>query len=229
MLRHPHSSRKSANAAGFTLVELLVVSLILGILAVVIFQNLKRAIWKAREGQTYEALQSLRTVVQMFHAQKGTEYSYTPVGANATDGYPYSLVYSTWIAGGFPVTWGWSGGGTATDGSNNTPEPEATIEAGEFQAYINTYITEIPYAKVSENGNTGGVWESGSTPGQDNFTGWFNNGIHQTNDFSTEIDSNPGDSIANNNYRGFHYRNTDGKVRINNTCFSTEGKRYDYY
>lgn len=199
--------------------ELLVVVVILGILAVVLFTNLKRAIWKAREGRTAEHLQTLRTAVEVFYAQEGPEYNYSPDSTClSTNGYPYSLTqHPTNSADVNPTggSWGWSGG-----------EGEATVyivEQGRYQAGMNTYLNAIPEAEVCRNGDFQMAWDN------PDLTFYWNNGMMQVNILSTNATSNPGDGVVNVNHRGFHYRNTDGKVRINNTCYSTEGVRYDSY
>ncbi|MEK8023456.1 MAG: type II secretion system protein [Candidatus Hydrogenedentota bacterium] len=210
-------SLSSTNGRGFTLIELLVIVAILGILAVVMFANLKRALWKAREGRTYEHLQTVRTVVELFHAQKGMEYNYEidSIAAHHTNGYPYALMQDPTGAVVAPPA-----GGSDWHGDERDPNWPCVVEKGQFSAYLTTYLTDFPSAEVAKDGKFHIAFDDGF---------YFLGGVWETNRPTTDAQSNPGDGIANSNDRGFHYRNVDGKVRINNTCVSTDGKQYDLY
>ena len=52
--------------AGFTLIELPVVSAIVGLLAAIALAKIDRALWTARDGKTVANLMALRTAIQMY-------------------------------------------------------------------------------------------------------------------------------------------------------------------
>ncbi|MEK8023458.1 MAG: type II secretion system protein [Candidatus Hydrogenedentota bacterium] len=193
------SRLSSAKRDGFTLIELLVVCAIIGVLAAVSLSNIKHALRKAREGRTWSHLASLRTAINVFFTMKGVNYSYNQAGANSTGGFPWSLREGPGV--GIPNNGEqWSG-----DDSNGT-----TIEKGAFGVFLINYIDHIPMSEVSDDG-TVSFWG-----GQTNWS----NGVWQCNIAGV----NP-----NGNWRGWHYVNVEGRVRVNNTMMSTEGRTYDSY
>ena len=62
---------KRRRAAGFTLVELLVVCAIIGILASVAVGNYRRSITKAKEAALQQDLYTMRTLINQYFADKG--------------------------------------------------------------------------------------------------------------------------------------------------------------
>jgi prepilin-type N-terminal cleavage/methylation domain-containing protein len=194
------------NHDGFTLIELLVVTVIIGILATIALMNMAHALRKAREGRTYANLSTLRTAISAFYATTGLNYNFVLPGGNPTSNFPWSL----------------KEGNTNSPPANNENWADDdkygwTVEKGQYQAYFNKHIDRIPECEVSADGLWG--FADGNT-GMGNIT----NGLWQTNWLNSNPASNPG-----GNYRGWHYRNTDGVIRINNTSLSTEGKAYDKY
>jgi general secretion pathway protein G len=66
----PHrAARRARRAAGFTLVELLIVVIILGILAAIVIPQFTEATSAAREGTLKEDLRHMRTLVTAFRLQ----------------------------------------------------------------------------------------------------------------------------------------------------------------
>jgi len=65
------SGERRKSAAGFTLVELLVVCAIIGILASVAVGNYRRSIVKAKEAALQQDLYTMRTLINQYFADKG--------------------------------------------------------------------------------------------------------------------------------------------------------------
>jgi prepilin-type N-terminal cleavage/methylation domain-containing protein len=215
-------TRRSAadeETAGFTLIELLVVSLIIGVLAVSLSLNLCHALRKAREGKTYAHLVSMRTAYQTWKAAEGQTYLFQFPGANATNGNAYALREAP----------GWyTDNPLPNDGLYVAEDGEGSSKVldGKYDVYFSKYIGEImPYAYVSDEEASYGIWkwDDGQAGVLKCATGGF-----QTNRLSTDPMSEVG-SGAIRDFRGWHYRNTDGRIVINNNHLSTEGRRYDLY
>jgi type II secretory pathway pseudopilin PulG len=189
----------------------MVVTCIIGVLAAVALMNMAHALRKAREGRTYSHLSTTRTAIATFYATAGLTYTYLPPGANPVGSFPYALKEGGYLC---PPAQGenWAGG-------PGDPSP-FEVEKGAYLVFFNKYIDHIPDAEVSDNG----AWGFGDgNVGM----GAISSGIWESN-----MNANPLDATIaspNGNYRGWHYRNTDGIFRINNTSLSTEGKRYDKY
>lgn len=205
----------------FTLIELLVVVAILGILAVFLLMNLTHALRKAYEGRTYAGLSTMRTAMETWKAAEMNNYTYAP-GGNSTNGYAWCIREG----GGVPYP-GLNATNWAPGDMNYDLGSGYTIEKGSHQVYFNRYLENTPPATVGDDQASYGIWITDDvTP--DAFSS-LTNGVQQTNKLTTDAASSPADGVANVRHRGWHYRNTDGKIRINNTCLSTEGRRYDTY
>lgn len=128
-----------------------------------------------------------------------TPEDYLPPGGNNTQGYPWTLKTGGWAS---PIP-----GGESWAGDDN--QGWVTSDT------LSKHIGVIPVVEVGNNCKLSSYGDGFSQT---------TNGIWQTNFYPDAAASNPG-----GNYRGWHYRNTDGKVRINNTSLSTEGKKYSSY
>ncbi|RMH54745.1 MAG: type II secretion system protein [Candidatus Hydrogenedentota bacterium] len=198
---------------GFTLIEMLTVVAIIGILAAIFLSSLQRAIYKARESRTYTGLYTIRSAVKMYKTTINKPENVP--GGNQTQGYPWTLREGDYVsppagnenwAPGDALNGGWD------DGNGQWGVSTA----------LKDFMPVMPIAEVSGGADVNfGQWGF-----QDGFPGYSNhsNGAWQTNFLPDAPASNPG-----GDYRGWHYRNVDGKVRINNTSNSTEGIPYSDY
>jgi general secretion pathway protein G len=98
----PRASRLAPHAAGFTLLELLVVMTIIGILAAIAVPALRHSPQRAREAALKEDLFTMRQVIDHYHGDKG---QYPPdLQTLVTDGYmrkipvdPMTNSAETWV------------------------------------------------------------------------------------------------------------------------------------
>ncbi len=101
-LRLSRRSRGAAKAAGFTLLEMIVVIAMIGILATVAMPALKNTPARAREAVLRNNLHALRDVIDQYHADKGV---YPPsLDALVDEGYfrilprdPMTKGSDTWV------------------------------------------------------------------------------------------------------------------------------------
>lgn len=186
---------------GFTLIELLVVCAIIGILAVILFSNLKRAIRKAREAETYGNLALMRTNLDMYKALYfGDGLAVNPNNVTA-QGNPLWIFYNSWLnawVDPLDTVSCWSGD---------------IIYGGNSKAIRNIWgynIKEYPKAKVSESGDEK-----------------FSDVKHY---FTCGIYHSASSARPSANYRGWYYwiyaETAQDAFCINNGSLSTEGKRY---
>ncbi|RMH56613.1 MAG: type II secretion system protein [Candidatus Hydrogenedentota bacterium] len=188
-------------ARGFTLIELLVVVTIIGILAAVMLTNIRHALRKAKEGRTFAGLNTLRTAIYMNYSLVNKDQNF---GGNPTGGWPWTLKEGNWFtppAG----SENWAAGDGMSGGQDEGQNFHVSAEMSQF-------LSVIPLAEVADQGNW--TWADGAKVPS--------NGVWQSNLLPPS-----GNPVGN--FRGWHYRNTDGKLRINNNSLSTEGKRYDEY
>jgi general secretion pathway protein G len=87
-----YAIRKS-NAKGFTLVEILIVVIILGILAAIVIPQFTNASQSARQSSLASTLQTLRSQIQLYKMQHGDTLptlttNWTPLTASSTYGNP---------------------------------------------------------------------------------------------------------------------------------------------
>ncbi|MEI8196415.1 MAG: prepilin-type N-terminal cleavage/methylation domain-containing protein [Phycisphaerae bacterium] len=76
------------NSRGFTLVEILIVVIILGILAAIVIPQFTNASNDARTNSTASTLQTIRSQLELFRAQhQGNPPTLTALGANAAGSY----------------------------------------------------------------------------------------------------------------------------------------------
>jgi general secretion pathway protein G len=69
--------RSSSRKSGFTLVEILIVVIILGILAAIVIPQFTNASTEARENSVRSMVQTLRSQVELFKLQHGDQYPTT--------------------------------------------------------------------------------------------------------------------------------------------------------
>ena len=65
-------TRENTPTSGFTLVELLVVVLIIGILAAVAVPQYQKAVWKSKTVQLLTTIKALATAQEVYHMENGT-------------------------------------------------------------------------------------------------------------------------------------------------------------
>lgn len=76
---------------GFTLVEILIVVIILGILAAIVIPQFTEASNDARESSLTSDLQTLRSQIELFKIQHGDQYPGTDWGDNSSDDFVTDL------------------------------------------------------------------------------------------------------------------------------------------
>ena len=108
----------AARRSGFSLVELVVVILILGILAAVAAPRMFDTATTARENGTQTSLSVLRDALELYRAQNGT---YPPAASLATD-------LRTFLKGPFPAAQ--VGANQNATVAASTQDPITAVEAG---------------------------------------------------------------------------------------------------
>ena len=145
---------------GFTLVEILIVVIILGILAAIVIPQFTEASNDARESALVSDLQTVRSQLELYKVQHIERYpNLDEDGAADTDNFVTRLT-----------------GRTDQDGKVNT--------SGAFGPYLQKFPTN-PFASTNSNGVTFGTADP--APGNDN-SGWYFNtstGKFSANDNST--------------------------------------------
>ena len=87
---------KAASRKGFTLIEILIVVIILGILAAIVIPQFAGASDDARKSSTASQLQTLRSAVELYKLQHGD--SYPTSGGSVTGTWDWNLLLATSIA-----------------------------------------------------------------------------------------------------------------------------------
>lgn len=94
---------------GFTLVELMVVVVIIGILAAVVIPNYISSTDKAKKGRAQSELKSIGTAIQLYYNEKNTWPSLPQAGSNELRDYGFA----TWpVKDPWDVYYGWHSSGT---------------------------------------------------------------------------------------------------------------------
>lgn len=143
---HAYRTKKS----GFTLVEILIVVIILGILAAIVIPQFTNASTEARENSARSLVQTIRSQIELYKMQHGDLY---PTSNGAADG-----------------TWDWDAltGITQFDGKNLGPylqqEPGNPLRAGASGVQsVDTDATAIDATAGADDGfvfsqATGKIW-----------------------------------------------------------------------
>ncbi len=84
---------KAASRKGFTLIEILIVVIILGILAAIVIPQFTNASDDARKSSTASQLQTLRSAVELYKLQHGD--SYPTSGGSVTGTWDWNLLLGT--------------------------------------------------------------------------------------------------------------------------------------
>ncbi len=84
---------KAASRKGFTLIEILIVVIILGILAAIVIPQFTNASEDARKSSVASQLQTLRSAVELYKLQHGDSYPTT--GGSVTGAWDWNLLLNT--------------------------------------------------------------------------------------------------------------------------------------
>ena len=95
------TKRRGIARRGFTLVEILIVVIILGILAAIVIPQFTNASQNARESSLQSTLQTLRSQIQLYKLQHGD--ALPDLTASGTGTIPQTVAWAALTAGG---TWG---------------------------------------------------------------------------------------------------------------------------
>lgn len=127
------SGPRGAKRRGFTLVELVIVVLVIGILTAVAAPKMMNTASNARTNGTKQSLMVLRDALELSRSQ-------SPTGAYPTTA---TIVTSlqTYLSGPFPISQVGTNQNAAV--ANSTQNPIATVEAGAFGWAYNQTTGEI--------------------------------------------------------------------------------------
>ena len=150
---------------GFTLVEILIVVVILGILAMVTVPRFMQASSDARESSLRSDLQTIRSQLEVYKAQHGERYPQTIVGSNSA----MVIAQLTSATDASGATQPQTGARHLTPVGDGVPAP--------INAYtLGPYLKQFP-ANPFVNGSVASTIEFGTrdpAPG-DGTTGWYLN------------------------------------------------------
>jgi general secretion pathway protein G len=136
------SGTGAAKRRGFTLVELVIVVLVIGILTAVAAPKMMNTASSARMNGTKQSLAVLRDALELFRSQSATS-AYPTTATIATGLAPY-------LSGPFPIAQVGTNQNAAV--ANSTQNPITTVEAGAFGWAYNQSTGEIRVNDASSIG-----------------------------------------------------------------------------
>jgi len=158
---------RSAGARGFTLVEILIVVVILGILATIVIPQFSNASHEAKENTLKDELRYLRTQLQVFKAQ------HRDIGA----GYPGGLISAAPTAADF-----------TTQMTLHSNDACATNAAATNVFKFGPYLTKVPENPLNGLNSITVVANGAAIPAANGTTGWIYK--PQTQEFIANLTGN---------------------------------------
>ncbi|HEX4052806.1 MAG TPA: type II secretion system protein [Tepidisphaeraceae bacterium] len=152
--------RRGFTLRGFTLVEILIVVIILGILAAIVIPQFTNASQNARESSLQSTLQTLRSQIQLFKLQHGDTLpnlitDWTPLTADTTYGNP-SQTFGPYMQA-IPIN--------SMNGNSNVVDSPVTVSGATAPTVGTACGFVYDYNSGNGSGLIYGTDNSGSTPG----------------------------------------------------------------